>query len=142
LLRNKIFKEKTNFNFFIKKYVYKFKKNIEGISEEGIQMLENYDWPGNIRQLENIIERLVARTKKSLITTNLIKEIMKLQYEGGIIDNYQKQDNLNYTLSGNLEDIEKTIIKRVIQEEKGNKAAVVRRLGISRTTLWRKLNNK
>ena len=73
--------------------------------------------------------------------TNLVKEIMKL-HEGSLIDNYQKQDKLNYTLSGNLEDIEKTVIEEVIKEEKGNKAAVARRLGISRTTLWRKMNNK
>ena len=129
-------------NFFIKKYGYKFKKIIEGISEEGMQILENYDWPGNIRQLENIIERLVVRTDKNFIMTNLVKEIMKLQYGGGIIDNYQKQGNINYPLSGNLENIEKNIIKEIINEEKGNKVAAARRLGISRTTLWRKMNNK
>ena len=129
-------------NFFIKKQGYKFKKIVEGISEEGMQILENYDWPGNIRQLENIIERLAVRTDKNFIMTNLVKEIMKLQYGGGIIDNYQKQGNINYPLSGNLENIEKNIIKRVIQEESGNKAAAARRLGISRTTLWRKMNNK
>jgi len=129
-------------NFFIKKYGYKFKKIVEGISEEGMQMLGNYDWPGNIRQLENTIERLVVRTNKNFIMTNLVKEIMKLQYRGGVIDNYQKQDNINYPLSGNLENIEKNIIKEIINEEKGNKAATARRLGISRTTLWRKLNNK
>jgi len=129
-------------NFFIKKYGYKFKKIVEGISEEGMQILENYDWPGNIRQLENIIERLVVRTDNNFIMTNLIKEIMKLQYGGGVIDNYQKQDNINYPLSGNLENIEKNIIKEIINEEKGNKAAAARRLGISRTTLWRKMNNK
>ena len=129
-------------NFFIKKYGYKFKKIVEGISEEGMQMLGNYDWPGNIRQLENIIERLVVRTDKNFIMTNLVKEIMKLQHEGGVIDNYQKQDNINYPLSGNLENIEKNIIKEIINEEKGNKVAAARRLGISRTTLWRKMNNK
>ncbi|OFW46523.1 MAG: hypothetical protein A2163_02400 [Actinobacteria bacterium RBG_13_35_12] len=129
-------------NFFIKKCGYKFKKIVEGISEEGMQILENYDWPGNIRQLENIIERLVVRTDKNFIMTNLVKEIMKLQYGGGAIDNYQKQDNINYPLSGNLENIEKNIIKEIINEEKGNKAAAARRLGISRTTLWRKMNNK
>ena len=129
-------------NFFIKKYGYKFKKIVEGISEEGMQILENYDWPGNIRQLENIIERLVVRTDKNFIMTNLVKEIMKLQYGGGVIDNYQKQDNINYPLSGNLENIEKNIIKEIINGEKGNKAAAARRLGISRTTLWRKMNNK
>jgi len=129
-------------NFFIKKCGYKFKKIVEGISEEGMQILENYDWPGNIRQLENIIERLVVRTDKNFIMTNLVKEIMKLQYRGGSIDNYQKQGNINYPLSGNLENIEKNIIKEIINEEKGNKVAAARRLGISRTTLWRKMNNK
>ncbi len=129
-------------NFFIKKYGYKFKKNIEGISEKGMQMLENYDWPGNIRQLENIIERLTVRTDKNFIMANLVKEIMKLQYGGGVIDNYPKQDNISYPLSGNLDNIEKNIIKEIINEEKGNKAAAARRLGISRTTLWRKINNK
>jgi len=73
--------------------------------------------------------------------TNLVKEIMKL-HEGSLIDNYQKQDNLNHALSGNLENIEKNVIEEVIKEEKGNKAAAARRLGISRTTLWRKMNNK
>ena len=68
---------------------------------------------------------------------------MKLEYEDGRIDSRQKQENINYQLiSGNLENIEKTIIKRVLQEERGNKAAAARRLGISRITLWRKLNNK
>jgi len=129
-------------SFFIKKCGYKFKKIVEGISEEGMQMLGNYDWPGNIRQLENIIERLVVRTDKNFIMTNLVKEIMKLQYGDGVIDNYQKQDNINYPLSGNLENIEKNIIKEIINEEKGNKVAAARRLGISRTTLWRKMNNK
>jgi len=74
--------------------------------------------------------------------TNLVKEIMKLQHGGGMIDNYQKQGNINYPLSGNLENIEKNIIKEIINEEKGNKVAAARRLGISRTTLWRKMNNK
>ncbi len=130
-------------NFFIKKYGYKFKKVVEGISEEGMRILENYDWPGNIRQLENIIERLIVRTDKNFIATSLVREIMKLEYEDGRIDSRQKQENINYQLiSGNLENIEKTIIKRVLQEERGNKAAAARRLGISRTTLWRKMNNK
>lgn len=129
-------------NFFIKKCGYKFKKSVEGISEEGMQILKDYVWPGNIRQLENIIERSVVRTAKNFIMTNLVKEIMKLQYRGSMLNNYQKQNNLNYPLSGNLKNIEKTIIGEVIEEEKGNKAAAARRLGISRTTLWRKMNNK
>jgi len=43
--------------------------------------------------------------------TNLVKEIMRLQYRGGVIDNCQKQDNINYPLSGDLENIEKFMAK-------------------------------
>ena len=142
-------------NFFIRKYGYKFKKSIEGISDEGMQILKNYDWPGNIRQLENIIERLMVITKANFIITNLVKEVMKSQYEGGKTNNYlvsakegSSLDNIdvdidyNHLLRGSLEDIEKIIIKEIIREEKGNKAAAAKRLGISRTTLWRKLTNK
>jgi len=131
-------------NFFIKKYRQRLKKAVEGISTEGIQILENYTWPGNVRQLENIMERLMVRTQEDYIKTSLVREIMnslpgnKLELN---IDGVFKSD-MSISLMGNLEGIERNIIKRVVQEEKGNKAAAAKRLGISRTTLWRKLNNK
>jgi len=128
-------------NFFIKKYSYKFKKNIEGISSEGIKILENYNWPGNIRQLENIIERLIVRTTKNFIVTDLVKEIMELESESGLIDDFPKQESINYPSNGNLKNIEKEVIMDILKKEKGNKSATAK-MGISRTTLWRKLNNK
>lgn len=131
-------------NFFIKKYRQKLKKVVEGISKEGIQILENYTWPGNIRQLENIVERLMVRTKEDYIRASLVREIMNSlpgnKLELNRVDFFKS--NMNIPLMGNLEEIERNIIKRVIQEEKGNKAAAAKRLGIGRTTLWRKLNNK
>jgi len=131
-------------NFFIKKYKQKLKKTVEGISKEGIQILENYTWPGNIRQLENIVERLMVRTKEDYIRASLVKEVMN-PLPGNKLGlnrvDFFKSD-MNIPLMGNLEEIERNIIKRVIQEEKGNKAAAAKRLSIGRTTLWRKLNNK
>jgi len=50
------------------------------------------------------------------------------------------KSDMSIPLMGNLEVIERNIIKRVIQEEKGDKTATAKRLGIGRTTLWRKLN--
>jgi PAS domain S-box-containing protein len=131
-------------NFFIKKYRQRLKKVVGGISTEGIQILENYTWPGNVRQLENIMERLMVRTQEDYIRTSLVREIMN-SLPGNKLglnrDGVFKGD-MSIPLMGNLEGIERSIIKRVVQEEKGNKAAAAKRLGIGRTTLWRKLNIK
>lgn len=131
-------------NFFIKKYRQKLKKLVEGISKEGIQILENYTWPGNIRQLENIVERLMVRTKEDYIRASLVREVMNFLPGNKLGLNrvgFFKSD-MSIPLMGNLEVIERNIIKRVVQEEKGNKAAAAKRLSIGRTTLWRKLKNK
>ncbi|GAB4116652.1 MAG: sigma-54-dependent Fis family transcriptional regulator [Candidatus Caldatribacteriota bacterium] len=129
-------------NFFIKKYSYKFRKNIEGISAEGIKVLENYHWPGNIRQLENIVERLIVRTDKNFIVADLVREIMELEDESSLVDNFPTPESANYSSEGNLKNIEKEVIMNTLKKEGGNKAATARRLGISRTTLWRKINKQ
>ncbi|MGB9744934.1 MAG: sigma-54 interaction domain-containing protein, partial [Desulfurella sp.] len=54
-------------NFFIKKYSNKFKKNINGISNNALEILLNYNWPGNVRELENTIERAIILSKGALI---------------------------------------------------------------------------
>jgi len=130
-------------NFFIKKYKQKLKKAMGSISKEGIQILEEYTWPGNIRQLENIVESLMVMTKEDYIRTSLFRRAMNSLPRNKLGLNrvdFFKSD-MSISLTGNLEEIERNIIKRVIQEEKGNKAAAAKRLGIGRTTLWRKLNN-
>jgi len=135
-------------NFFIKKYQYEFKREIKGISEESMDILKNYNWPGNIRQLENIIERLIVRTKDYYITINLVKEVMDfLDSDKTIyVNSYnlknktnRSESDLHIPLTGNLEDIERVIIEKMIENEKGNKTAVATKLGIGRTTLWRKM---
>ncbi len=130
-------------NFFLKKYKQKLKKAVRGISKEGIQILEGHTWPGNVRQLENIVESLMVMTKEDYIRTSLVRKVMNSLPRNKLGLNrvdFFKSD-MSISLTGNLEEIERNIIKRVIQEEKGNKAAAAKRLGIGRTTLWRKLNN-
>jgi len=135
-------------NFFINKYKYKFKKEIKGISEDSMTILKNYNWPGNIRELENVIERLIVRTKDYYIMTNLVQKVMEFFDDGKVtyVNNYNLKNNANQDesdahiiLTGKLEDIERTIIEKMIKNEKGNKAAVAKKLGIGRTTLWRKM---
>ena len=54
--------------FFLRRYNVKFRKNIQGIADSTLQILASYWWPGNIRELENLIERLVAVSDKDWIT--------------------------------------------------------------------------
>ena len=90
----------------------------------------------------------MVKTKEGYITTKNVKFILKslpgsnliLGIDDGYgIDNPQK--SIRIPLMGSLEDIERTIIEKVIQKENGNKTAAAEKLGIGRTTLWRKINN-
>ena len=54
--------------FFLRRYNVKFRKNIQGIADSTLRILSAYWWPGNIRELENLIERLVAVSDKDWIT--------------------------------------------------------------------------
>ena len=139
-------------NYFLNKYKYKFQKNIEAISEEGIELLRRYEWPGNIRQLENIVERLVISNDEALISTNPVKKLLlsldstgmqkSAIYGENTINSIENKSTITVPVDESLENMEKYIIQWMIEKENGNKALVAKRLGIGRSTLWRKLNNK
>lgn len=142
-------------NIFIRKINNRVNKNIKGISKDGIKILKSYDWPGNVRQLENIIEKLVIRTKTNYILTDVVRKAINSLLINNNISNTklaQKPDdykassklhmkNIRIDLTAELSVIEKQIIQQVLLEEENNKSAAAARLGISRTTLWRKLKD-
>lgn len=130
-------------DFFIKKVSSKVNRNIKGITKEGMKILKKYEWPGNVRQLENVIEKLVIRTKGDYILTDMVREsIDSLNMTKKNKDVFDiGNENMKISLNGSLKEIEKRIIKQVIAEEDGNKTEAARRLAIGRTTLWRYLNS-
>ena len=58
--------------FFLKKFSSKFNKNVQDITDSALELLMNYPWPGNIRELQNVIERAVVLAEKEKITPNEI----------------------------------------------------------------------
>lgn len=119
------------------------------IKNSVIQLLEEnfreYSWPGNVRELENILRRIVVLVKSNKDAVIEIKEIF-FEY----LNNVAYYNNSNYEiitipLQGNLQNIiektEKQVIMEFYSRLQGNKAALAKKLGISRTTLWRKLND-
>ncbi len=109
-------------------------EEVKTISKEALDKLVNYNWPGNIRELENIIERCVVVTPGNLITLeNLPQNI--LNYKINSPENIHPS-----TLASSKETIEKEEIIRALEDCDSNITKAAQVLGISRRTLHRKLN--
>jgi DNA-binding NtrC family response regulator len=117
--------------YFLKKYSMLMKKNITEISPDVIAILMNYDFPGNVRELENIIERGVAlSTLSSIEIINLPEDLRELN-----IKTFRRREGK----IPSLEDQEMSYINWVLGEVGGNKTLAAQILGIDRVSLWRKL---
>ncbi|GCD10148.1 sigma-54 interaction domain-containing protein [Clostridium tagluense] len=117
-----------------KKISKKYGVYSEGISSEAIDYLKSYSWPGNIRQLENVIERAI-----NLLDAELC--IMPRHLPEKIIKNNIKKYSLeNNYLKDVVETIEKDLIMECIGKTGGNKRETAKRLGLSRAGLYKKLN--
>jgi len=116
---------------FIRKYARQFHKNVYGLEPAALQLLEPYDWPGNIRELENAIERAVALCAGDLITCEDLPPSLLPGGQGSKNDAFGK----NMT----LKELEKRHIAALLHEHDWNYDLVTDILGIGRTTLWRKM---
>lgn len=117
--------------YFLKKYAALMKKGINEISQEVISVLMNYDFPGNVRELENIIERGVALLNGDTIDVAHLPEDLK---ELSIRTFRKKEGKIS-----SLEEQEEAYIMWVLKEVGGNKSVAAQILGIDRVSLWRKL---
>jgi DNA-binding NtrC family response regulator len=117
--------------YFLNKHAVLQKKEVAEIAQEVIALLMNYDFPGNVRELENIIERGVALSHGGTIeTAHLPEDLKELS-----IRTFRRKEG-KYP---SLEDQEMSYIKWVLQEVGGNKTIAAQILGIDRVSLWRKL---
>ena len=114
--------------FFLKKYSELMNKEIEGISSNAMDFLLGYDFPGNVRELENTIERAIVIGKSN----EIILDDLSLE---GTNDNYAFADDA----AGSLEDVEKKYIIKVLGENKWNISKSAEFLGVERVTLYYKI---
>lgn len=119
--------------FFIDKYNNEFGKRIKGISDSSIKALMDYHWPGNIRQLESVIERAVLMSDTDMINLNDIKSELRLPIEKGIIDINIPDEGINF------EELEKELIKKAMVKANNVAAKAARLLGMSYKTFWYRL---
>jgi transcriptional regulator with PAS, ATPase and Fis domain len=106
----------------------KYQKNIAGVSAPALKKLERYPWPGNIRELIHTLERAVILSESTMLQPAdfLFPETEK-DVEGLVFDTY------------NLDDVEKTVIRKALKKHTGNISHAARELGLTRTSLYRRM---
>ena len=120
-------------SYFLDRYNGEYKKHVRGISLRAKKVLAGYDWPGNIRELEDLIERAVVVTREHFIDIKDLPENLLVQQseeEGGAVYPF---------LMLSLEEIEKKHIQEVLRHSDYNKQRTARVLGLTRPALYRKL---
>jgi len=116
--------------YFIRKFNDRYSRSIKGVSEGVFTSLYRYHFPGNIRELENLIEGIIAISppEKETITEKDLKAHLV----------WQETKPLEHTLLS-LEKLERFALEQALRESQGNKSKASEILGISRDTLYRKL---
>ncbi len=142
---------KLLFNHFVKLFSPKFNRYITGVDPAVLACLENYDWPGNIRELQNVVERILLMAEDGHITIeHLPPEIVNMAI-GHSRDRWEwepnaashslgSSQNRNIRKLNALEQEQQRIIQ-ALDDNAGNVSKTAAALGISRSTLYRKMKN-
>jgi DNA-binding NtrC family response regulator len=127
-------------NHFMNLYSKENHKKIKNVSDDTMRILMNYGWPGNIRELENIIERAVILDTDGVIESDDLPELLV----GNAMESFGakgRSGNANgaASLKDAMEKPEKIYILQVMKEVGWNKKKAAKKLGVNRTTLYNKL---
>ncbi len=126
-------------DYFVRRLARQYDKPVEGITPEALKLLCNYEWPGNIRQLKNVIARSVILSRDTqLAVDDLPQDIVgdvtgKAQSERACLIASLPPDGIT------LREMEIDLIRRTIAQCENNKSLAARQLGISRKTLYEKI---
>lgn len=133
---------KADINAFVDYFIAEFHaengNETVGMKQEAVDYLLQFRWEGNLTQLKQIVRELSATVSMNYIELFHVKDLLNKYIKKE--QNQKLEDNL--PLQGTLEEIERKIIKQVLKKENNNQTKTAARLGINRSTLWRKLQDK
>jgi len=113
---------------FLKTYSTKYRKPKAKLSSSTIKKLQEYPWPGNVRELQHGIERAIIMSESNMLTP-----------EDFFFLNAQGDEQSASMDSFNLEEVEKNLIQKAIQKSSGNISKAAKELGLTRASLYRRL---
>jgi DNA-binding NtrC family response regulator len=114
---------------FVEKYGREANKKVCGITDDAMEVLHRYNWPGNIRELRNVVERAVVLAGSEQIGLAELPEKIKSQDGGRNVS----------TLKDRLDHYEEKIIKDALEAHEWNKEETSEELGVDLATLYRKI---
>jgi PAS domain S-box-containing protein len=120
---------------FIRKYNHLAGKDIQGLSPEVLTVLMSHDFPGNIRELENIIEYATVVCKNSMVGIEHLPDHLHPTVDGKSV----KTDKKRSERPPSLDEMEKHVIYEMLRKNKWNRKTTAIQMGIHPSTLWRKL---
>ena len=100
-----------------------------------MELLRQYDWPENYTQLKRVLDELASITETSYISSLYIRQFLEEENKIFACSREEKPFDFERT----LDEINRDIISQVLEKTKGNQTAAAKKLGISRSTLWRLL---
>ncbi|MDD5222625.1 MAG: sigma 54-interacting transcriptional regulator [bacterium] len=117
---------------FIRRFNLRMGKKVDGVSDEAMDVMMSYDFPGNIRELENMIERaMVLCHGPRILPTHLPQEVLNRTMEARLKPGSSRQSQLGSAEAG--------MIMEALKKSSGHKGKAAQELGIDRSTLWRKM---
>jgi transcriptional regulator with PAS, ATPase and Fis domain len=124
---------------FLMSYCDKSGQPRKCLMEDAIRVFESHTWPGNVRELKNVIERIVIGTDSSVVCAKEVSAMIHYDddsYSEPLPAVCEAQSNFKGNMLG---DLELQAIRNALEAAGGNRTRAAEVLGISRTTLWRKL---
>jgi transcriptional regulator with PAS, ATPase and Fis domain len=123
---------------FIQIFAQKNNKEIEGIDARALNICVKYTWPGNVRELENALENAVVLSENKYITPEDLPFYIKSGKSNPNVPDFSQMDSTKY--KDQLEYAERLIIKKALDDSKGNKTHAAKQLGFSIRTMRNKVN--
>jgi len=114
-------------DFFLEKANNQLNKSVVGFSKSALTIFQNYEWPGNLRELSNVIKRATLLTQTDIIDTNVLPAELKEVKEQTTTNSFSTKEN------------EKTLIIKALNEVNNNKTNAAKLLKITRKTLYNKM---
>ena len=114
---------------FLKSYSQKYRKTFKGFKPSAMQLLQRYNWPGNIRELQHAIERAIIMAEGDELDSR----------DFFFLSSKPVNEKISNSHTLNLDDVEKNVIQKAIDKNGGNISKAAKELGLTRASLYRRL---
>ena len=116
-------------------------KQLLGFDPKAIRILQEYDWPTNYNQFKRVIMEAATLTNLSYVSADIVADLISAEKAAGVYSLFtSKEKGLKEIPKLTLEEIILGVVKKALDDNKGNQSKTAKQLGISRTTLWRYLS--